>query len=115
MCVYCVSVCYLCGWFRSVGEERGLEKQELGVWVVVLSGIFWVFYQRVHSKDMKRIIAELKGKLGNCESRLELMGNEKSDNAPKLVRFAADLCELQQQLEDPWECEGKSGGTAAGC
>jgi len=56
---------------------------------------------------LERIIAELKGKLGNCESRLELMGNEKSGNAQKLVRLTADLRELQQQLENSQAAENR--------
>jgi len=50
--------------------------------------------------SLKRMIAELEGKILNYESRLETLGNEKSGNAEKLVRMAADIREMQQKLEN---------------
>lgn len=49
--------------------------------------------------SLERIIAELKGKIINYESRLEALGNEKSGNAEKLARMVADLRDLQEQFE----------------
>ena len=49
--------------------------------------------------SLQRTIAELQGKIQNYESRLETLSNEKSGNAEKLVRMAADVREMQQKLD----------------
>ena len=49
--------------------------------------------------SLERIIAELKGKILNNESRLEALGNERSGNAEKLARLMADLRDLHEKLE----------------